>query len=245
MTSLKDKYIEADWPVSNKVRAVSTTRIDGFSGAPFARNNLSDYVGDDLTMVEQNRRVLAEELKLPTAPVWLQQIHSTKLVELPTSYKQLPFDGAFTSNVGVVCSVLTADCLPVLFVDEKESWVAAAHAGWRGLNDGILLNTVGRYPGQPSQLKAWLGPAISKRYYEVGGEVRQHFLKTNKQWAEFFIPIKDKFMLDLAGVARQQLESLGLQVFGDNYCTYGDKHRFYSYRRDGKTGRTASLIWLS
>ncbi|MGM0571651.1 peptidoglycan editing factor PgeF [Marinobacter sp.] len=239
--------LHPDWPAPAKVRALCTTRAGGVSSAPWASMNLGDHVGDNHGDVLENRRRLAHWAHLESDNFyWLQQVHGTDVAVLPDSERVA--DAAVTDRPGQVCAILTADCLPVLFCDQAGTRVAAAHAGWRGLAAGILENTVRRFP-VPEELMAWLGPAIGPEQFEVGPEVREQFLADSRDADRFFAlsPAQPgHFMADIYGLARYRLERLGVtRVFGGGLCTVSEPQRFFSYRRDGQTGRMASCIWLT
>ena len=234
--------ITPNWPAPSKVKAFTTTRQGGYSQAPYDSLNLGDHVDDDPKAVAANRAKLRK--LLPTEPVWLKQVHSTKIVTANTSCTA---DAAMTTELNKVCVILTADCLPVLFCDRAGTSVAAVHAGWRGLAGGILEATLQRFNQKPENLLVWLGPAIGPQAFEVGAEVRQAFTDYLPQAIEAFKPSRTgHWLADLYLLARQRLAHHGVtQVFGGEFCTYSDAQRFYSYRRDKITGRMASLIWLS
>lgn len=240
--------IQADWPAPGRVRAYATTRAGGLSRGPYQGLNLGDHVGDDPAVVAANRAGLARALDLHTPPCWLRQVHGQGLVDLDrpdSAGAPLTGDASLSRTPGRVCAVLTADCLPVLFCDRAGQRVAAAHAGWRGLAAGVLAATV-RALGEPGDLLAWLGPAIGAQAFEVGDEVRATFLARNAAAAAAFRPQRGRWLCDLAGLARLELRTLGVHaLYGGELCTYSDPRRFYSYRRDGVTGRQASLIWLA
>lgn len=235
-----------DWPAPPSVRACSTTRRGGVSGPPYDALNLADHVGDDPSAVAANRRRLREALDLPGQPCWLRQVHGTRVVAVSAAESGTPADGAFTDRRGVVCAVLTADCLPVLLCTAAGDWVAVAHAGWRGLAHDVLEAAVDAAPVAGDRLLAWLGPAIGPQSFEVGDEVRQAFLARDPRAAGAFVPgAGGRWLADLYQLARQRLASRGVPaVFGGGLCTLRDAERFYSFRRDGRTGRMASLIWL-
>jgi hypothetical protein len=241
-------WLEADWPAPVNVRAVTTSRDGlGISRPPFDRFNLADHVGDDPAAVAANRAQLVSQLNLPSAPVWLEQIHGTGVVTLPSSMTKPQADASVTAKPGVVCAVLTADCLPVLFCDRAGTRVAAAHAGWRGLAGGVLEATVSSLDVPPQELLAWLGPAIGPRAFEVGEEVRAAFMAEDLAAKSAFVQTRPgHWHADLYALARRRLARLGIEsVYGGGHCTFEDAQRFYSYRRDGRTGRMASLIWFS
>jgi YfiH family protein len=234
-----------DWPAPAGVGSLQTTRLGGVSCAPYAEFNLAGHVGDDARAVAANRARLTA--RLPAAPFWLEQVHGSTVLDLDAApCGNVPADAAVSHRRGVVCAVLTADCLPVLLCNRAASAVGAAHAGWRGLLDGVLENTVAALGGPAADLLAWLGPAIGSAAFEVGPEVRAAFLARDPDAARHFrAGAPGKFFADLYGLARQRLAACGVQaIHGGNFCTYAEAGRFYSYRREGRTGRMASLIWL-
>jgi YfiH family protein len=238
-------WIRPDWPCPVGVRAVSTTRHGGTSLAPYASLNLGDHVGDDPGYVAKNRQLLEQRLLLPSEPVWLQQVHGRRVIEAGVDTDKRA-DAAWTMQAGSVCAVMTADCLPVLFCDRQGTRVAAVHAGWRGLAAGVLEATVDRLAARAEDLMAWMGPAIGPRAFEVGDDVRQVFVDHDPNAAAAFEPIGEgHWLADIYRLARQRLGSCGItRVFGGGFCTWSDRERFFSYRRDKVTGRMASLIWL-
>ncbi|ROV57554.1 peptidoglycan editing factor PgeF [Vibrio ponticus] len=234
-----------NWKVPKQVKAISTTRLGGHSAAPYQGLNLGSHVGDELATVLENRQVLVELAGMPSAPIWLNQTHSTRVevVDKPTS-STLDADGLFTTQRGVVCSAMTADCLPVLLTNTQGTQVAAVHAGWRGLAHGIVENAVEMFEGE---VIAWLGPAIGPSAFEVGDDVLQAFCDFDAQASRAFKPTgtAGKWWANMDQIATQRLNKLGVsQVYASGMCTYSDPEQFYSYRRDGVTGRQASLIWL-
>lgn len=222
-----------------------TTRIGGVSTPPYEQLNLGDHVNDAPAHVIKNRALLSTRLNLPAEPLWLQQVHGTTVVNAANVATNISADAAFTNQNNVVCSVLTADCLPVFFCTEDGVAVAVAHAGWRGLAAGILQATVKSLNTNPEKIICWLGPAIGPKVFEVGSEVREAFVAEQSTSAAAFIQTGDNHWLaDIYALARIKLGSVGVtQVSGGGECTYTDVERFYSYRRDGITGRMASLIW--
>lgn len=237
-------FIYPDWPAPARVAAVSSTRLGGFSRAPWNGFNLGGHVGDDPSAVAANRRQLFQLLDMPEAPCWLQQIHGARVVS--ASGQGCEADASISGRPGKVCAVMTADCLPLLLCNRQGSQVAAVHAGWRGLAAGVIENTLDGFDCPPQDILAWLGPAIGPAAFEVGSEVRQAFVQQDPQAARAFRSRrKDKWLADIYQLARLRLSGKGVhQVSGGNYCTYSDSRRFFSYRRDGQTGRMASLIWL-
>ncbi len=240
-------WIKPDWPAPKQVKAISTTRRGGYSQAPFDSLNLGTHVEDDLATVLNNRAKLKQALSLPSEPVWLEQSHSTQVVDADNNASPLTADASVSHQSGKVCIVMTADCLPVLLTNNAGTMIAAAHAGWRGLNDGILESTINRMQSPPEDIIAWLGPAIGSEHFEVGGEVREAFMKQHKESVQAFVAgeNEDKWFADIYKLARIRLAAMGVsRVYGGGYCTYADKERFFSYRREAMTGRMASLIWL-
>jgi len=237
--------IYPDWPAPATVRAVSTMRQGGISTGPWASLNLADHVDDDPRAVQENRRLLREALDLPAEPMWLRQVHGNRVVEAGSGDQQA--DASVVRVPGCVSAVLTADCLPALFCDRAGQRVAAAHAGWRGLASGVLENTVREMEVDPGKLLVWLGPAIGPQAFEVGDEVRSAFVDSHPQAAGAFAPRPGhRWLADLYKLARIRLSAVGVHaVYGGDRCTFTETDDFYSYRRDGETGRMASLIWLS
>jgi hypothetical protein len=223
-----------------------TTRTGGVSQQPWSSLNLGDHVGDDQAHVAANRARLREQL--PAEPGWLRQVHSARVVELGREANP-EADAAFTRQAGQVCAVLTADCLPVLFCDRAGSVVAAAHAGWRGLAGGVLEATVAAMRVPPGEILAWMGAAIGPQAFEVGSEVREIFVgqhaEADKAFLQHPASAPGKWLADIYQLARIRLERAGVQaIYGGGRCTFTEADCFYSYRRDGVTGRMASLIWL-
>ncbi len=238
--------IIAGWPAPPNVRALTTLRSGGVSLPPFASFNLADHVGDDPGAVALNRRHLRQRLRLPAEPVWLTQVHGTTVVDAARAAPNTQADGSFTDRPDVVCSVLTADCLPIFLCDESGTRVAILHAGWRGLAAGVVERGIEAMAVSPATLMAWLGPAIGPQAFEVGAEVREAFTLGNAAAADLFTPGRDgHFFADLYALARLRLAAAGVnRIFGGGLCTVADQVRFFSYRRDGACGRMASLIWI-
>jgi YfiH family protein len=247
------EWITPNWPAPPQVKAAATLRTGGVSKGPFASLNLGAHVGDDVAAVAENRRLLREALSLPAEPTWLNQVHGIHVVDAavdqttgdrpntpPTA------DASFATRAGTVCVVMTADCLPVLFCDRQGTRVAAAHAGWRGLAGGVLGATVRALEVPPSELIAWLGPAIEQDAFEVGDEVREQFLKLGPEnEAAFAANARGRWQADLYRLARNELARLGVTaVHGGGFQCYADSERFFSYRRASRTGRMATLVWL-
>ncbi|MBI3481336.1 MAG: peptidoglycan editing factor PgeF [Nitrosomonadales bacterium] len=276
--NLSSHLIVPDWPAPQNVRALQTTRVGGFGSAPYDSFNLGDHVGDVPLVVARNRMSL--NTLLPSEPVWLKQVHGTVVVDTATSGCGAPeADASISRHAGSVCVVMTADCLPVLLCDTQGSVVGAAHAGWKGLEAGVIEATVQAMKVVPRNLMAWLGPAISQPAFEVGEEVRTLFVDADPHAAAAFIPGQNgKWQADLYALARLRLNVLGVtQIYGggdcdtllrssrlreqspaappapdgstapcrDGYCTYREPERFFSYRRDGVTGRMGTFIWIA
>lgn len=244
-------WLTPDWPAPATVRALSTLRTGGLSKPPFASFNLGGHVGDDAAAVEGNRRALRAAAKLPADPQWLEQVHGSCVTDLDSPGPARPADAAVTRQPGRICAILTADCLPVLLAGDAGDRVGAAHAGWRGLAAGVIEAAVAALGVPPRQLLAWLGPAIGPRHFEVGAEVREEFMRcagagdTAADDAAFVPSARGRYMADLYALARRRLLRLGVEgIYGGGECTYTDEARYYSYRRDGSTGRQTTLIWL-
>ena len=236
-------WIEPDWPVARKIHAASTFRSGGTSRGCFSSLNLAAHVNDNSINVQKNRQIIAKLLDLPSDPVWLQQVHSNRVININQQIEIEAADASFTERAGVVCAVLTADCLPVLLASIDGSIICAIHAGWRGLLNGIISNAVDALNN--NELIAWLGPAIGKNCFEVGKEVRDQFIAKSTHYNKAFQQ-KDQqhYLADIYQIARIELAGLGIdEVYGGGFCTVTDKQQFFSYRRDGETGRMATLIW--
>jgi YfiH family protein len=238
------ELIKPDWPAPSNVRAFTTTRKGGFSQGPWSSFNLGMSCGDDPRHVEQNRASLLR--LLPSEPRWLRQVHGTSVISWDqASDPEIKADAIFSNQPGQVCAVLTADCLPVLFCDKAGTQVAAAHAGWRGLAAGVLENTVRAMDCEPAELIAWMGPAIGPEAFEVGKDVYDAFADLSAENVIAFKPHRDRWLADLYQLARLALTRAGVsEVSEGDYCTYSDTGNFFSYRRDGISGRMASLTWL-
>lgn len=237
-------WIVPDWPAPARVRSFMSTRAGGVSPAPYASLNPASHVGDDPAAVAANRRILAAAL--PAEPQWLNQVHGCGVAVCPADGVS-DADAAVARTPGQVCAVLTADCLPVLFCDRDGTVVAAAHAGWRGLAAGVLERTVEAMGTPSSEVLAWMGAAIGPEQFEVGPEVREVFSAQHPEANAAFRPGQgDRLLADIYALARIRLAAMGVtQVYGGGLCTCTEAERFYSYRREGRTGRMASLIWLA
>ena len=250
------QLIRPEWPAPARVRAISTTRLGGASEAPYASLNLGTHVGDDAEVVAANRAQLCREVELRTKPGWLDQVHGTLVADFdaadPDGFRvPPPADAAITMQPGRVCVIMTADCLPVLLTDRAGRAVAAAHGGWRGLVGGIVEATVAAFEARgiaADSLLAWLGPAIGPAAYEVGPDVAGKLdagAHSTGDAAALTPGRAGHWQLDLYQLARTRLAACGVEaVYGGGECTWSDATRFFSYRRDGVTGRQASLIWI-
>ncbi|MFZ2237180.1 MAG: peptidoglycan editing factor PgeF [Dokdonella sp.] len=240
-------WIVPDWPAPVSA-AVSTRLVDGASQPPFDSFNLGTRCGDDPDHVAANRLALIDALGLQQSPCWLRQVHGTTVVRLSSSPEPVEHeaDAAVASEPGVVLAILTADCLPVLFASRDGIHIGAAHAGWRGLAAGVLEATVTAMDVPPSEIIAWLGPAIAADSYEVGEEVRDTFVAHDPRAEAAFTESRPgHWFCDLCALATQRLRAYGIEhIHGGGFDTFDDDC-FYSYRRDLKTGRFASLIWIS
>jgi YfiH family protein len=257
-TNSKSSYLAASWPDDgfakpHNVQAFTTLRKGGVSTGDFSEYNLATHVGDNLQTVKTNREKLRTELALPSEPVWLEQVHSNKVIivdkiddDKTARTGEIQADASVSARKGAVCVVMTADCLPVFFCNQNGSEVAVAHAGWRGLHAGIISNTVKAMFSSPDEILVSLGPAIGPQAFEVGADVLDAFVAKNSLNHSAFVSTKKDFYLcDIYQLARIELQALGItKIAGGDYCTYRDKQQFYSFRRQQKTGRMASLIWL-
>jgi YfiH family protein len=243
--------ITPDWPAPGNVRALCTTRHGGVSEPPWQTLNLGSHVGDQPEHVQQNRHRLAEYAGLKANDIgWLNQVHGTNVVELTEAnvdtYPEA--DASYTRQPGIACAILTADCLPVVLADQNGTTIGGAHAGWRSLCGGVLENLITAMAVSPGNLTAWLGPAIGPESFEVGPEVREAFIAHHPEAEKAFTPTGARpghYMADIYQLARIRLTNSGVAaIHGGGLCTVTDAERFYSFRRDGQTGRMATLVWL-
>ncbi|WP_028115975.1 peptidoglycan editing factor PgeF [Ferrimonas senticii] len=241
-------WLRPDWPAPSNVLALSTTRFGGRSIAAFRGLNLGDHVGDHPELVAANRAIVQQRLPADAQIQWLSQVHGTTVLNLPLSEAAAApeADASYSNQPQQFCAVMTADCLPLLLCDVAGREVAAVHAGWRGLCDGIIEQAVTGFSADANQLLAWLGPAIGPSCFEVGAEVRQAFIDKQAAAASAFTRQHNgKYLADIYALARRRLQAIGVsQIYGGDLCTVSDPSRFYSYRRSGTTGRQASLIGL-
>jgi hypothetical protein len=242
---LRETFIYPDWPAPANVKALQSTRLGGNSAVPYDSLNFGTHVGDNPRVVAHNRQLLAPHM--PSEPIWLEQVHGKVVVNADAAGCVPQADACISRHRGAVCVVMTADCLPVLLCDEAGTVVGAAHAGWRGLCDGVIEATVKEMGVAPQQLMAWLGPTIGPHAFEVGEDVRAAFMAHDAQAAAAFIPLaaEGKYRADMVRLARQRLNALGItRISGGTFCTYHQKDKFFSFRRDGVTGRMGTFIWL-
>ncbi len=238
-------WIVPAWPAPPCVGTLVTTRHGGVSQSPYDSLNLGAHVGDNPVHVAENRRRLTS--CLPRPPVWLSQVHGTDIVAAEAASNAARADGTVTSRTELPCAILVADCLPVLFCNTAGSRIGAAHAGWRGLSAGVLEQTVKAMNTDPEQLLVFLGPAIGPRAFEVGSEVRDVFIADDASANSAFRPaaVGGKYFANLYALAKLRLMRMGVtHIYGEEMCTVSDSARFFSYRRDGVTGRMAAVIWL-
>lgn len=239
------EIVQPQWPAPATVSACCTTRIGGVSAVPYDSLNLALHVGDDAARVSANRERLREQLGLPAEPCWINQTHGIRAVTLEQDSER-DADAAITRRAGMVAVVMTADCLPILICNRSGTEVAAVHAGWRGLQAGVIQSTLDAMKSSGEELMAWIGPGISRPCFEVGDEVRAAFSDTVADARKHFSPHgPGHWLCDLGGLAEQVLNQRGVNlVFRDPHCSYRDADLFYSYRRDATTGRMAALIWI-
>lgn len=237
-------FLYPNWSAPTNVFALTTTRHGGCSDVPFDSNNLALHVEDNAHHVLINRNRLKEHLHLPNEPAWLNQTHSTECVVVEEDDNRQA-DAAITRSPSQVLAIMTADCLPIILCNQQGDEVAAIHAGWRGLLNGVIQQTVSQMHSHPQNIMAWIGPANCKHCYEVGDEVRKQFVE-NYSFADNYFSVKqDKWLVDIAGIAEHVLRALGISaVHQSNVCTFEEKNDFFSYRRAAKTGRIATLIWF-
>lgn len=236
-------WIKPDWPASDNVHAAVTLRTGGVSHSAYTSLNPALHVHDEPKNVLSNRQIIKNMLQLPAEPVWLQQLHGTNVVKADQAGELEQADASFTDQRNIVCAVMTADCLPLIFSSADGRKVAAAHAGWRGLQAGVIEQAVNAM--KCNDLLVWLGPAIGPDCFEVGGEVKDAFVTKSADFAPAFRPKpNNKWLANIYQLARINLAQLGIEkIYGGQFCTVTEQDRFYSYRRDGETGRMATLIW--
>ena len=256
MASNADSFFIPNWPVPDSVGSAISLRYGGVSEGPFSSNNMAFHAGDSPINVQANRASLIEQLNLTSSPVWLDQVHGIDVIYAPTVKGTPEADGSYSDQAGVVCAVMTADCLPVLLCNKQGSQVAVVHAGWRGLAAGVVRKAAAKFLSHDGPLMAFLGPAIGACAFEVGAEVQQAFLDNAQSQSHrqaifgAFRPSdntgrKDHYLADIYALARGELNSCGVfDIYGGDDCTFSNPEQFYSYRREPVTGRHATLIWL-
>lgn len=239
-------FIIPDWPAPQAINALSTTRLGGVSRTPCDSLNLATHVGDDPSAVSTNRRILTEQAQLPEPPRWLNQTHGTNVINSRDWQLDSDADASYSLDFNHVCAVMTADCLPVLICDKQASFVAAVHAGWRGLADGIIEKTISYYKANRSDLMVWLGPAIGPDHFEVGTDVYTIFTQQSAITKNAFVQTDSThYLADIYQLARLRIQQTGVNaIYGGDKCTFSDATHFFSYRRDGVCGRMASMIWI-
>lgn len=241
------KLITADWCAPDHISAFTTTRLGGCSEGVYSSFNLGDHVGDAPERVAANRLALSARCAFTEQPQWLAQVHGIQLVKARNDGLVVEADACWTDEVGQPCVVMTADCLPVFLTNKQGDRVAVAHAGWRGLVDGVLEQALSVFP-DPSEVLVWFGPAIGPLAFEVGDEVRAQFCAIVETSADAFVPSSNpgKWMADIYQLARLRLNRAGVRcISGGDCCTFSQSELFYSYRREGVTGRMASVIWIN
>ncbi len=246
MTQQLDKlWINAVWPAPKNIRAGTSIRTGGHSKAPYNNLNLAQHVGDDQNNVDANRKLLIDHLKLQSEPVWLNQTHSSNIISIDNTPINREADASFTTKQHQVCAVMTADCVPILFCNKSGTKVAAIHAGWKGICGGIIENAIEIF-SEPEAILVWIGPCISKERYEVGKDVYDSCLKHSNLIKNAFTQSSiGHWQADLVKIVRILMENMGVgAIYECNLCTYNMDELFFSYRRDGNTGRTASMIWM-
>lgn len=240
-------HLTPNWHAPKNVHAYTTTRIGGVSQAPYDSFNLSTSIGDDPVAVLANRKKLRQDLNLPNEPYWLNQAHTNNVVIAAVQPNFPTADASYTTQSGVVCTVLTADCLPILLCSKKGDLVAAIHAGWKGIVNGVIEATIKALPTIPAEIIVWFGPAIGANAFVVGDDVREKFVNFDAQAKTTFRPIDNgKWLFDIYALGKQRLNNCGIaEIYGGEFCTYSDPERFFSFRRSEKIGRQTSLIWLN
>jgi len=243
---MMSNFFIPNWPAPSHIKSMQTLRAGGKSEGKYKSFNLATHVNDEISSINSNRELLDQFL--PSSPHWLNQTHSIDVIELPSP--SLNGDASYTKEKNTVCVVQTADCLPLLVTNKKGTIVAAIHAGWRGLLNGVIENTIHKMNMSPNELLVWLGPAIRQKHFEVGADVKNSFCEKDQEAEKAFCAISDqKWLADIYYLAKMRLKSSGVtETYGgsvtDDYCTFANEADYFSYRRDGTTGRMASLIWI-
>ncbi|NKB38898.1 MAG: peptidoglycan editing factor PgeF [Gammaproteobacteria bacterium] len=242
----KSFWQEASWPAPPRIRAGTTTRLQGLSRSPYESFNLAEHVGDDREDVAANRSLLRQGLSLPSSPLWLKQVHGARITNEKEWHKEIEADACCTNQADVVCAVLSADCLPLLLCDNKGLQIGALHLGWRGVAAGLIESSIENFSCDVVNLIAWIGPHIRQQHYEIGTDVYDIFQNRDPGTDRAFIPDgKGKWQLSLAQLVNYELEKCGIsQIYDCQACTYAEPLHFFSYRRQAITGRMATLIWI-
>lgn len=245
---MQNKYFKVKWNAPKQIKTLITTRNGGTTDGVFGDFNLANHVGANKQAVEQNRQLLCHDL--PSSPIWLNQTHTNYILDLdnPPETIEKSYDAALTRQANKVCVVMTADCLPILLTDSEGSFVAAVHAGWRGLQNKIISKSIHATNASHQKIIAYIGPSICQEHFEVGHDVYESFSKLDSKNSKYFkVKSPEKFNCDLIAIARYQLKQMGIpssHIYSANQCTYCNNHLFYSYRKEHETGRFASLIWI-
>jgi YfiH family protein len=239
-------FFKPDWPAPANIKSITTTRHGGVSISPYDQLNLGLHVGDHKHHVEQNRQQIVQLAQLPEHPRWLNQVHGTQVTQSKQWSAGTKADAISSQEKNHVCAIMTADCLPILLCNQQGDTVAAIHAGWRGLAAGIIEKTLHSFACDHSAIIAWLGPAIGPNAFEVGSEVVELFVKQDPQAFNAFKQTDSQhFLANIYLLAQQRLNLCGVtKIYGGECCTVSNPNRFFSYRRDGVTGRMASMIWI-
>ena len=242
-----NNWIVPDWPAPKNIIAISTTRNGGYSLSPYEQLNLGLHVGDDVDLVLKNRQLITDSAQLPEAPRWLEQTHSTDVLTSQNWQTDSVADAMVSQYSHHVCTIMTADCLPILLCDQQGTMVAAIHAGWRGLQAGIIEKTIAHFSCPPSEIMAWFGPAIGPSQFEVGEDVYQQFVGCDPQASSAFQSTDEQhYLANIYHLAKQRLNSNGISaIYGGQFCAVSASQQFFSYRREGVTGRMATMIWLA
>ena len=243
---MNEHFIVPKWPAPENIKAIQTTRKGGLSLGKFSSFNLSFNTGDAECHVNENHNKLLDFL--PSNPFWLNQIHSNKVEKLPST-NNLDCDASFTVDKGIVCAIRTADCLPIFLTNVDGNFVALIHAGWKGLLNGVIENTINKINSK-LEIIVWLGPCINQESFEVGKDVYQLFINQDIKTKAAFKFLRGKYFFDLTLAARLKLNYYNIHNISgvgitEDFCTYRDEEDFFSYRRDGNTGRMASLLWIA
>lgn len=244
---MNPQFIYPDWPAPTQIKALSTTRQGGHSLPPYDGFNLGIHVNDATDIVNKNRAELVKLARLPQPSYWLDQAHGTHVINSTTWHEDITADAMFSTTKHHVCTVMTADCLPILLCNRQGNTVAAIHAGWRGLAAGIVEKSIATFSCGIDDIMAWFGPAIGPTQFEVGSDVYHAFVQHTPQHHQAFEQTSaTHYLANIYLLAKQRLNALGVhQIFGGDFCTASDPQRFFSYRRDGVTGRMASMIWVT